>query len=532
MKTTTNILKLILIASVCLTIGACDEKSRRARTLPAAQNGGGNGSGSGNSGDTLAGQLNMGTSFSGGGTGVQGRVFESYRVNPFELEAFRELQPIFQSIIGSAAAEADMPDDMDFGFVPFVSRKAWYIAPVELDGVARDSLGLEFLGGETDQLARQSLREVWINQEKFETMSLEDQAVLILHEMVMSEYMLKFKTLPEYCQDSFDVNIYSEESVADVEQSDSEEGDEEESFHICESETLNQLSQYLPRPENPRELNEQDNLNIRTVVGRLLDLRSEDATMSFTALLNLMKQNDFDERWIDMFLRGLSGDEGGLSVPSTNIRLAFEKAGTPNNRLRYCYDQESSEYVECDTSVSLQSVNTSPLSDEVEGSSFDMNSIVFEAGNSNIRSQFISAYESDESGENNYLGGFGGMNLYIHVSMPVFSEQDVEQNNRVYQTISIFSAGTRYTEEDPIILTLEHMILMPAYIYQVDRNGENDPEYQTLFHTCHFSLNFDSPNPEDQVQIFSRTNEPFEQILFALTANNSTWSQFDCLLLP
>ena len=70
---------------------------------------------------------------------------------------------------------------------------------------------------------------------------------------------------------------------------------------------------------------------------------------------------------------------------------------------------------------------------------------------------------------------------------------------------------------------------MPAYIYNVDRGG--DEEYFTPFHTCHLSMNFDSADPGDRMQVFSRTNEPFDEILFALGSNIDTWASPACMLV-
>ncbi len=136
---------------------------------------------------------NQGTTDSGGGNGLDGKVFEAYKVVP-------QSQPAFQKHLAKIfAAPAGSGDTRNFSGTYFQMR-TWYIAPVELKGIEKGVLGVSFMESKIDQLALQTKNEVWINKRYFDAMSTEDQAQLILHELVMTIYLLKFEPLSAICK--------------------------------------------------------------------------------------------------------------------------------------------------------------------------------------------------------------------------------------------------------------------------------------------------------------------------------------------
>ncbi|MGZ6441767.1 MAG: hypothetical protein ACXWRU_17035 [Pseudobdellovibrionaceae bacterium] len=186
----------------------------------------------------------QGTSDSGGGTGVEGKVFESYIMDPTKLPAYVNIvKPLLDNILPS---DPNKPGK----YVSYFKMKTWYLAPVELNKIKKDILGVSFLKSETQQIARQSMKEVWIDKRIFDTMSERDQAELLIHEFVMSQYLIRFTSLKELCQLS--VLIL---------------GEKENGGCINIPDFINKS---MP-PEKPRVLNNEDNENIRYVTGWLLE---------------------------------------------------------------------------------------------------------------------------------------------------------------------------------------------------------------------------------------------------------------------
>ena len=183
-----------------------------------------------------------GTQDSGGGTGVDGKVYESYIVDPTTLPAFKNyIVPIFKNM------KSD--DDADNqGGVLIASLKTWYVAPVELNKISKDLLGVSFVKTSTQQIARQTTKEIWIDKTIFDKMSEQDQAELIIHEMVETMYFYKFIGVREFCGKA--VANHGKNSAEDC---------------VRFSDAFDQA---MP-PEIAHPLDEQDNANIRAVTGWL-----------------------------------------------------------------------------------------------------------------------------------------------------------------------------------------------------------------------------------------------------------------------
>ena len=135
-----------------------------------------------------------GTSDSGGGTGMNGKVFESYIVDPTQLPAYKQHLEVLLANIKSE--KPDEPADYDKIF----KIKTWYVAPIELDKISKDVLGVSFIKSDTQQIARQTSKEVWIDKRAYDAMNSQDQAKLLLHELVMNIYFFKFMTMTEMCR--------------------------------------------------------------------------------------------------------------------------------------------------------------------------------------------------------------------------------------------------------------------------------------------------------------------------------------------
>ncbi|MCB0411296.1 MAG: hypothetical protein KDD22_02150, partial [Bdellovibrionales bacterium] len=182
-----------------------------------------------------------GTSDSGGGTGVDGKVFESYAINPLELDAYKtHLKPLFDNL--------QYPDkeSSEPGLHAIFMMKTWYVAPVELNRIQKDILGISFVQSETQQIARQTSDEIWIDKKIFDQMNSKDQADLLLHEYMMNLYMMKFMTWEEICN----------KSAKFIKPDDENNG--------CQTSTNKKFLEKFLKPEEHRQLNDQDNQNIRS----------------------------------------------------------------------------------------------------------------------------------------------------------------------------------------------------------------------------------------------------------------------------
>ena len=183
-----------------------------------------------------------GTSDSGGGTGIDGKVFESYIVDPTQLPAYKQY---LDSLLKNIKSETSDGSRYDAIF----KIKTWYIAPVELDKISKDVLGISFLKSDTQQIARQTTKEVWIDKSIFEKMNPKEQSELLLHELVMNMYFFKFMTISEVCK----MSIMT--------------AGEKNSEGCLRNGVI--LDKAIP-PEKTHPLTDQDNENIRFVTGWLL----------------------------------------------------------------------------------------------------------------------------------------------------------------------------------------------------------------------------------------------------------------------
>jgi hypothetical protein len=157
--------------------------------------------------------------------------------------------------------------------------KTWYIAPVSLSTISKDVIGISFSNDKTEQLALQTKRSIWINSQRFGQMTIQDQATLIIHEMVMSLYYLKFKSWE---------NICFEKIYPDIK---------------CDPKEMDLMNELFPGTD-PKPFDSDDYENIRTVTGVLVN------DFPFKTMLevdNFLMQNKFDRR----FTFGLGMEDNG-----------------------------------------------------------------------------------------------------------------------------------------------------------------------------------------------------------------------------
>jgi len=116
---------------------------------------------------------------SGGGNVIDGKVLESYLVDPATLPGFARIAPQLDTL----RANRDTRILVDGSL-----RKNWYFVPGPLSALSAEQIGATVA---TEQAARQDLRAIWIDRTLFLKLSEDQQAALLLHEMIMGMRLFK-----------------------------------------------------------------------------------------------------------------------------------------------------------------------------------------------------------------------------------------------------------------------------------------------------------------------------------------------------
>lgn len=156
-----------------------------------------------------------GTGDSGGGNGLKGAFLEAYAFEPWERTDFlNHMTPILTHL-----REIE-PEGQTIGTLMIASKaKRWYLVDASFDRLTNEQIGLGFMQDPTQQLARQSEKEIWFDKRKFEAKpdaalgiaNCQDPATRdacigrartmgLMHEMLMSAYMMQFMSLDELCK--------------------------------------------------------------------------------------------------------------------------------------------------------------------------------------------------------------------------------------------------------------------------------------------------------------------------------------------
>lgn len=233
-----------------------------------------------------------GTSDSGGGNGIENKAYEAYIVKPENLPAYKTyIEPKMQQIRSLMPKEAD-PKILD----RWLLYKTWYLAPVELKTISKEIIGVSFASDKTEQLAIQTRKSVWLDSVKFNKMTMQDQATLMIHEMVMSLYYLKNKSWEDVCKEKI---FFSAQ---------------------CTQQAIDIYNDIFPG-EEPRPFDHTDYENIRAVTGIFmghLDIKTIEDVDS------ILIQNHFDRRFTAKGMFNASENEKEQIIYSTNSNVDFD----------------------------------------------------------------------------------------------------------------------------------------------------------------------------------------------------------------
>lgn len=269
-------------------------------------------------------QSAMGTGDTGGGTGLVGRVLESYAKNPLTLPAYTQyVGPILRNI----EFQNEEPLEVYFRI------KTWYIAPVgKLPAVPPKSLGVTF-SRNRDQIARQWSREIWINEDFYKAMTIQEQGETLLHEFVMQLYFLKFYKLSEVCrmmetaQLSFPTPPRFSCNIID--------------------DAMDEM--FKPEDRSP-ELTPEDNENIRTVTS-WLKLEGH-RPISAEQFVNLLRNNGFDQRIFNLH-RDEKSTSGSEEINPAELSNILRAASLTRQMPDVCFDFDSNRNQPCQVQMNL-----------------------------------------------------------------------------------------------------------------------------------------------------------------------------------
>jgi hypothetical protein len=240
-----------------------------------------------------------GTSDTGGGTGLNLKVFESYIVK--DITALPEFKKYVQPILENL--EKDRPK-ADFSW-SIARLKTWYIAPVDLSKIDKATLGVSFMTTETQQFARQSKRQIWIDQRLWDAMKEKDRGDLLVHEVVMAMYLLRFWSIEELC-------------------------DMSKVLHPLEPVNCGKLPEYFKdkfTAEKERPLTEEDNERIQFVTGWLLQNASDpEALRNFD---KVAEAKGFDKRFFNQLNKGATASQT-TSEPKLSYASALQAIKSSN----------------------------------------------------------------------------------------------------------------------------------------------------------------------------------------------------------
>lgn len=137
----------------------------------------------------------------GGGSTIKKRPLESYAKKLEKVDAFKlKVVPLIEKL------KTEYPR-MAADFIHLSNNRIWYFIPASLDKIKSAVIGT--YSPEVDQTAVQDLNAVWFDSNLFDEMEIEDQARLIIHELVMGTHLLEYKPRLDRCFAKATLNLFT-----------------------------------------------------------------------------------------------------------------------------------------------------------------------------------------------------------------------------------------------------------------------------------------------------------------------------------
>lgn len=146
---------------------------------------------------TVAKNNHTGGGSDGGGNSYRGKPLESYAKDPAALAAFQKLiVPTLQDLKSKETSTNSLRILRNLISSVF-AQKIWYFVPGPLEHIPTDLLNSAV---RTDQAALQGFDRVWIDEDIWNKMSVDDQSKLLLHEAYMGLKIYQFASPFRLCK--------------------------------------------------------------------------------------------------------------------------------------------------------------------------------------------------------------------------------------------------------------------------------------------------------------------------------------------
>lgn len=145
----------------------------------------------------------------GGGNGINGRPIESYAVSMMKVDSFTEfILPIIREV---SQTHPRFASDM----AHIALNRNWFFVPVTLNKIPSHAIGVSFGDKDSEQMALQNLRAVWLDSNLFQSAEStnESRAQLVLHEILMGIRLMRYKSSLDNCYSEVALQGLSKESA-------------------------------------------------------------------------------------------------------------------------------------------------------------------------------------------------------------------------------------------------------------------------------------------------------------------------------
>lgn len=270
--------------------------------------------------------------FGGGGNGSQNKVYESNIKPLIKLSIYNKyIKPRLEKFDILMAQLGQSEEKNNFSYSQFLIRmKSWYFTEDTLKSIDKETLGIIFNEDKTQQIALNKKKEIWIDNKIFSNMQEQHQADLIMHEIVMNLYFLKFYSFYDICNIGKEMGLYDEK---------------EENNLSCEQ--IKNIKYF--QAKQSMVLQEDDYQNIRRVtswfINDLLNASADD-------LFNKLRYNDFDKRLITK-----SNSKKEIRISGREIENLLLKLHHTDNFPDTCKSSITNEDKNC--SITIQKTSNS-----------------------------------------------------------------------------------------------------------------------------------------------------------------------------
>ncbi len=263
----------------------------------------------------------MGTGDGGGGNAINFKMLESHIVDPMTFSVKDRVLKMLENTAPDLEGKAQS----------VFRLKTWYMAPIKLNSIPKNVLGIEFTDDRVQQIAIQTDHEIWIDSKLYEQMSEDEQARLVLHETLMTLYTMRFKEMSEICKEVKRVGLSD--------------------CQIDKPESLDELM----RPEPRRRLNEKDYNSIRAMTAWFFQ---NEGALSYEKYLAASALNGFrDSRFTEdkrSEIDSLPEDVKVKRMSSQQLYVLLKEASVTNSLAVGCAALKLQKDIPCTFDVQLE----------------------------------------------------------------------------------------------------------------------------------------------------------------------------------